>query len=575
MLGVSYLSTGTPRWSAVLGRPRTSKSASASASPRASHASCPPRTRHAFTPRVDAETRSLRARATVAVRAAPSPSVSSDAYPSRLAGLNVALNENVSTSNAVLRATAQIKKNDVVLSVPEAAWLTKDAVLAQDAAASPAYAGVKDLDPWIFLSLSLMRKDSDAAALMMSSPDVNALQAPILWDAEELVLLQGTQIADSVNSYKQFYSQTYHSLVAEGAIDEREFPGGEQAFTAAACVVRGCSHEPVNGKTGSVPLSLVPGIERVGHARGVASNVSLDVQSGLFGGQKALVAKATRDIAAGEEICFDFSPGMTEGHVLLNHGTIDADAPGTFAITLVLSEEDKFFDDKIDILELNGLEAANEFILQRGAPPPETMLAVLRLINMEAGDAFLLESIFRNEVWGHVSLPISEENEGAVYESMVSGCTAVLQQYPTKIDDDLAILNGLTGSTEREKMAAALRLGEKEVLDSTLRFFEERMGQLKEFEYYGERRLKRLGLLDKDGKPTTWDDFMVCIELDGRARSVSSRRLAHSLRSSLLVTGRLHCVIEKSISFVSRAVPGTCKSLPVPSGRRLARSRPR
>ena len=131
----------------------------------------------------------------------------------------------------------------------------------------------------------------------------------------------------------------------------------------------------------------------------------------------------------------------------------------------------------------------------------------------------------------------SEENEGAVYESMVSGCTAVLQQYPTKIDDDLAILNGLAGSTEREKMAAALRLGEKEVLDSTLRFFEERMGQLKEFEYYGERRLKRLGLLDKDGKPTTWDDFMVCIELDGRARSASFPRLARSLAPLLLVQG--------------------------------------
>ena len=427
------------------------------------------------------------------------------AVRSSLTDMNVTLNDNVSADGPVMRATAPIRKNDVLLSVPESAWMTKDTVLARD---TGAYGNVKDMDPWVVLSLSLMRKDSEAAAMMMSSPDVNALQAPILWDAEELAMLQGTQIADSVDSYKQFYSQTYQSLVAEGAIDENEFPGGEAAFTTAACMVRGCSHAPINGKAGGVPLSLVPGIERVGHARGVASNVSLDVQSGLFGGQKALVVKASRDITAGEDICFDFSPGMTEGHVLLNHGTIDAAAPGTFAITLVLSEEDTFFDDKMDILELNGLEAANEFILERGAPPPETMLAVIRLINLQAADAFLLESIFRNEVWGHVNLPISEENEGAVYESMVSGCTAVLEQYPTKIDDDLAIVNGLTGATEREKMAATLRLGEKEVLEGTLRFFEERMGQLKEFEYYGERRLKRLGLLDKDGKPTTWDDFM-------------------------------------------------------------------
>ena len=441
----------------------------------------------------------------LAARASSSPV--SDAYPSLLSGMNVSLNENVSAENVVMRAKAPVKKNEVVLSVPESAWLTKDSVLAQNGTSS-AYAGVKDMDPWVILALSLMRRDSEAAALMMSA-DVNALQAPILWDADEVAKLQGTQIAESVVSYRQFYAQTYQSLVEAGAIDPAEFPGGEEAFTAAACLVRGCSHGPVNGKQDSnVPLSLIPGIERVGHARGAAANVTLDVQSGLFGGQKALVVKAARDIGAGEEICFDFSPGMTEGHVLLNHGTIDTEAPGTFAITLVLSEEDKFFDDKIDILELNGLEAANEFILQRGAPPPETMLAVLRLINMEASDAFLLESIFRNEVWGHVNLPISEENERAVYESMITGCSAVLESYPTTIDDDLAILNGLTSAGEREKMATALRLGEKEVLEGTLRFFEERMGQLKDFEYYGERRLKRLGLLDKDGKPTTWDDFM-------------------------------------------------------------------
>jgi len=200
--------------------------------------------------------------------------------------------------------------------------------------------------------------------------------------------------------------------------------------------------------------------------------------------------------------------------VLLNYGTLDFNAPGTFAITLVLPEEDKFFDDKIDILELNGLQVENEFILQRGSPPPETMLAVLRLINLDSADAFLLESIFRNEVWGHVNLPVSEENERAVYESMISGCSAVLQSYPTKIDDDMAILNGLKGTEgknnqaeNRQKMAAALRLGEKEVLEGALRFFEERMNLLKDLEYYGERRLKRLGLLDKEGKPTDWDSF--------------------------------------------------------------------
>ena len=50
------------------------------------------------------------------------------------------------------------------------------------------------------------------------------------------------------------------------------------------------------------------------------------------------------------------------------------------------------------------------------------------------------------------------------------------------------------------------RLGEKETLDVTLRYFEDRKSKLDRVEYYQERRLKGLGLLDDDGN-NTWDDF--------------------------------------------------------------------
>lgn len=51
-----------------------------------------------------------------------------------------------------------------------------------------------------------------------------------------------------------------------------------------------------------------------------------------------------------------------------------------------------------------------------------------------------------------------------------------------------------------------VRLGEKEALDSLLGYFEGRATDLKALEYYQDRRLKRLGLLDEDGK-TTYDSF--------------------------------------------------------------------
>ena len=43
-------------------------------------------------------------------------------------------------------------------------------------------------------------------------------------------------------------------------------------------------------------------------------------------------------------------------------------------------------------------------------------------------------------------------------------------------------------------------IGEQEALASTLQFFEERFSKLDSLEYYQERRLKGLGLLDEDGR---------------------------------------------------------------------------
>lgn len=37
-------------------------------------------------------------------------------------------------------------------------------------------------------------------------------------------------------------------------------------------------------------------------------------------------------------------------------------------------------------------------------------------------DAFLMEALFRNEVWGFMQLPVSKENEAGACRSMIDGC---------------------------------------------------------------------------------------------------------------------------------------------------------
>jgi hypothetical protein len=57
-------------------------------------------------------------------------------------------------------------------------------------------------------------------------------------------------------------------------------------------------------------------------------------------------------------------------------------AQGGFVLGLELPEEDRFYDDKADILELAGLAEASSFSLRVDAEPPAQLLAFLRLVNL-------------------------------------------------------------------------------------------------------------------------------------------------------------------------------------------------
>jgi [ribulose-bisphosphate carboxylase]-lysine N-methyltransferase len=60
---------------------------------------------------------------------------------------------------------------------------------------------------------------------------------------------------------------------------------------------------------------------------------------------------------------------------------------GGFILSLALPEDDKFYDDKADILELNGLAEATSFTLRVNQEPPEQLLGFLRLINLSGMSA--------------------------------------------------------------------------------------------------------------------------------------------------------------------------------------------
>jgi hypothetical protein len=57
---------------------------------------------------------------------------------------------------------------------------------------------------------------------------------------------------------------------------------------------------------------------------------------------------------------------------------------GGYALTLTLPESDRYYDDKLDILERNGLGPSATFNIIRGEDPPMELMAFVRLLQLQS-----------------------------------------------------------------------------------------------------------------------------------------------------------------------------------------------
>lgn len=120
----------------------------------------------------------------------------------------------------------------------------------------------------------------------------------------------------------------------------------------------------------------------------------------------------------------------------LDYGFIELNsARHAFTLTLEIPESDPFFEDKLDIAETNGLGVSAYFDIKYGQSLPPGMLQYLRLLALGGTDAFLLESIFRNQVWEFLESPVSRANEELMCQVVRSACKSALSGYHTSIEE--------------------------------------------------------------------------------------------------------------------------------------------
>ena len=223
--------------------------------------------------------------------------------------------------------------------------------------------------------------------------------------------------------------------------------------------------------------------------------------AGIFGG-KIVRVFADSSYNAGDEVFISYGL-KSSAECVEDHGfcpevpLVDA----CCELKVGLDEADRFVDDKIEILEQQGLDKSVRVDIEASptAQLDKQLLQVLRLKCIEKTDSFILESVFSNTVWKTLTLPFSKANELKVYSTLGDKLRGHLTTINSKstADQDANILSA-TSAPSPSVTLARLRSQERAALQGALANIEATVRVLTAAdttEYYQERRLRELDLL--------------------------------------------------------------------------------
>lgn len=407
-----------------------------------------------------------------------------------------------------LVAKRNLQRGTVVLSVPQRLWLTPS-VFDSSPLASHADVVTK---PWLKLALYLMLARSGHAGSEYA-PYIDALpectDSPLFWSPEDAELLAGSQLQAGLQSYTAFLEREYSNLCENVFPRDKDLFDGNifsfDSFVWAFGILRSRALPPCDS---GADVAIIPGLDLANYNPSAAGSPMERAKEGFFRRKQQMRLRAHADIAEGDEVFVDYattSKGDQES--ALDFGFVESsESKPSYKLTIYVSADDKFKDDKDDCLNVCGLGEVPVFSLQPTDPVPDGLLPALRIRQLNGTDAFLLEATFRDNILSIVENPISEENEAAVCDYMLDMCKHILDGYVTSQADDRSVVQS-SESTLQQKTAALITLGEKQSLIATMDAFEGQRSRLHSLEYYQERRLRQLGLLDEEGERVSLDPF--------------------------------------------------------------------
>jgi len=353
----------------------------------------------------------------------------------------------------------------------------------------------------------------------LPSPAEMSSLHPLLWNEDEQEILQGSstrkiyRILDDIDEDATWLSERVWST-DRTRFPERVVLNGEvrPCFTpdgfAWAVAIASSRSNFVDGS-----LRILPFMDLANH-RDLGTEEVAGGTMGTFGTTRGAEIRTGQKYAAGEEVFVNYGP-KSAAEYLLEHGFIPQQAKTTAVseLTFEIDPEDRFYDDKLDVLEFETYESAPMEPSQsfdvlyepgRDGEPDPAIVQFLRLVKLGGKDAFLLESVFRKEVWGFMGLPVSQVNERDVVDEIANACSKALEEMGGIEETEEVKQQDEANENSPLGLCAIVREAERKALARTVEYMQREKEALDLKEYYQERRLKDLGL-DSEWDPESAD----------------------------------------------------------------------
>ncbi|KAL3675058.1 hypothetical protein R1sor_025006 [Riccia sorocarpa] len=362
-------------------------------------------------------------------------------------------------------ATRPLKAGDIALTVPENFCVTAFDVNNHPVVSAPAR-GRGDL---IGLTLWLMyeRTQGESSAwypFLKLFPE--ATSSPLLWsEAERDEQLKGSPALEEVKDRVAALEEVFEELDS-GYFQKDPQTFGSEGFSLTAfknafsTILSRATYLP----TADI-FALVPYGDCLNHKAECEASLDFSTE------EEAVVLRVDRDYRVGEQVFVSYGADRSNSDLLISYGFVDQSNPNDYlSIEVELLPTDRLMGFKQQILEQAGFDSPQTFPLFKDRFPTQ-LLTYMRLSRLSDVGLFA-KIVFDQDV------VVDQSNEYEILMLLMGECRVALQAYSGGSDEESRIINDKKASIN-EKLAAQLRLCEKQILISSMAALRNRLAPIR------------------------------------------------------------------------------------------------